>query len=164
MIAGRIAVAAALLAGASATQAPEFTQQYRQRLGGALDELNAISETFRAEAQAAGTDVAGAIRKLEANPDPLAQARARAMRETFARRDRLAEQSRRLAEAGPVGRIFALGEDFDPAIARGAWSMFQPAVPISSESLSIGGAGALLGYVSARLVALPFRRRRPQPT
>ncbi len=160
MIARRIAVAIALSGGILASQAPEFAQQYRQRLGGALAELSAIVDDFRADADKAGVDVAGAARRLQQNADPLAQARGRAMLTTLARRDALAAQSERMQQSGPVGRVFAVAENFDLALARGAWAAFEPAVPVTAEALAIGAAGALFGYAGARLVAFPFRRRR----
>jgi len=42
MIFNRIAFALALFAAVLGSQFPEFAQQYRQRLGGALDELDRI--------------------------------------------------------------------------------------------------------------------------
>ena len=49
MLARRLALAIAVLAGLIGSQAPEFAQQYRQRLGGALEELNRIVSEFDAE-------------------------------------------------------------------------------------------------------------------
>ena len=49
MLARRLALAIALLAGLIGSQGPEFAQQYRQRLGGALEELNRIVSEFDAE-------------------------------------------------------------------------------------------------------------------
>ena len=50
MLARRLALAIGLLCGLIGTQWPEFSQQYRQRLGGALDELSRIVAAFDAEA------------------------------------------------------------------------------------------------------------------
>ena len=52
MLARRLALAIAVLAGLIGSQAPEFAQQYRQRLGGALEELNRIVSEFDAEVRA----------------------------------------------------------------------------------------------------------------
>ena len=46
MLARRLALAIAVLAGLIGSQGPEFAQQYRQRLGGALEELNRIVFDF----------------------------------------------------------------------------------------------------------------------
>ena len=51
MLARRLALAIAVLAGLIGSQGPEFAQQYRQRLGGALEELNRIVSEFDAEVQ-----------------------------------------------------------------------------------------------------------------
>ena len=42
MFVHRLALAIALLAGLIGSQGPEFAPQYRQRLGGAVEELNRI--------------------------------------------------------------------------------------------------------------------------
>jgi hypothetical protein len=51
MFVRRLALAIAVLAGLIGSQGPEFAQQYRQRLGGALEELHRIIAEFDAEAQ-----------------------------------------------------------------------------------------------------------------
>ena len=49
---GRLAVGIAAAAGAlTASQLPEFAQQYRQRLGGALEELRQVVADFDADAE-----------------------------------------------------------------------------------------------------------------
>ena len=54
MLARRLALAIALIAGLIGSQGPEFAQQYRQRIGGALDELRRIVAEFDAEAASEG--------------------------------------------------------------------------------------------------------------
>ncbi|MDE2577518.1 MAG: DUF2937 family protein [Hyphomicrobiales bacterium] len=160
MLAHRFALAFGLLCGLTATQAPEYAQQYRQRLGGALDELNRIVDDFALTAGKQGMTPAEAALGLEHNGDPIARDRGAAMLETMARRDRLAEQQARMAHAGSFGRLGALAQGFDPQIARGAWSAYEPAIPTTTEGLTVGGAGALAGYFFLRLIAAPFGRRR----
>ncbi len=50
MILRRIVFFLAILLGVAASQVPEFAQQYRQRLGGAVDELNRMLTEFDADA------------------------------------------------------------------------------------------------------------------
>ena len=50
MFTRRLAVAIGLLFALIGAQGPEFSQQYRQRLGGALDELSRIVAEFDADA------------------------------------------------------------------------------------------------------------------
>ena len=54
-------------------QWPEFSQQYRQRLGGALDELRRVVAAFEAEAASHALTPAEAVGRLKTNPDPLAR-------------------------------------------------------------------------------------------
>lgn len=163
MLARRFAFAIAILLGLAAAQAPEFAQQYRQRLGGALVELDAIVNDFTMDAVKAGLEPDAAARRLAANADSLAQARGRAMLDTIARRDRLAEQFRQMRKAGPLGRLVVLAQAFDPAVARGAWSLFEPALPLSREALVAASLAAAFGYIAVRILSFPFRRRSRAP-
>ncbi|MBR7518809.1 DUF2937 family protein, partial [Mycobacterium tuberculosis] len=54
MLARVIYLLPAILLGATLSQAPEFAQQYRQRLGGAVDELQTIIARFSADAARLG--------------------------------------------------------------------------------------------------------------
>ena len=65
MIFRRFALAVGLVFAALASQLPEYTQQYRQRLGGAIDELNATVETFDGQAAAQSLSRDQAIARLE---------------------------------------------------------------------------------------------------
>jgi hypothetical protein len=50
----RLALAIALIAGLLGSQGPEFAQQYRQRIGGALDELKRIVADLMGKQRANG--------------------------------------------------------------------------------------------------------------
>lgn len=156
----RFALGFGLLCGVITSQVPEFAQQYRQRLGGALDELTAIIDEFRTDASKYGMDERQAVAALEKNTDQLARDRGQAMARTMQRRDRLAEQSTSFETAGPYARLLVFARDFDPQLASRAWSSFEPAVPVTSEGFATAGAGTVAGYAVLRLLAAPFRRRR----
>ena len=157
----RFALVFGLFVGTLASQLPEFAQQYRQRLGGALDELTRIIRNFDDQAQSQGLTEGAAIDRLKKNDDRLAQHQGESMQDNVIRRDRLADQQDAFRQAGPVGRLGVLARDFDPAIARGAWNTFEPAVPVTIEGLAAGGVGLVAGYCLWHACALPFRRRRP---
>ena len=65
------AFALGLLGAVTASQGPEFAQQYRQRLGGSIDELHRIVARFDADAAANGETRERAIGRLRGNPDDL---------------------------------------------------------------------------------------------
>ena len=52
-----VAFGCGLCGGIIASQGPEYAQQYRQRLGGAIDELRQVITRFEADAQASGETV-----------------------------------------------------------------------------------------------------------
>ena len=158
-LARRFALMFGLLIGTLTSQLPEYAQQYRQRLGGALDELTRVIADFDGSAASEGLSRTAALDRLRQNADTLARNQALSLSETVARHDRLAAQDAAFAHAGPFDRLGLLVSDYDPGIARGAWARFEPAVPVTSEGFVLGGIGVLFGYVLWRTVATLFRRR-----
>ncbi len=155
----RLALAVGLACGLLGTQAPEFGQQYRQRLAGAVDELSRVVGTFDAEAHDEGVSPDKAIERLETNGDTLARERGHDMADDKARLDRLKDALAAFAEGAPVKRLFAFFESYDSSVARRAWSDFTPAVPTTLEALVIGLGCAVAGWVATHLVFWPVRRR-----
>ena len=56
-----------LVSGTATSQLPEFSQQYRQRLGGAIDALEEILADFKRDAAAYGLSVSQAIARQKAS-------------------------------------------------------------------------------------------------
>jgi hypothetical protein len=159
MLARRLALAIALLAGLIGSQGPEFAQQYRQRLGGALEELNRIVSEFDAEVRRQNLTPAEGLKRLEDNADPLARERGEDMSEAIAREGRLDAQLQAMNSAGPLTRLYVVATRFDPEIAHSALDNYEPAVPLSLGALTAGGLAALWGWAATRLIAWPFSRR-----
>jgi hypothetical protein len=160
MFARRIALLIGLFCAVVASQLPEFAQQYRQRIGGALDELNAQVARFDADASQSGITRDDGVARLQKSDDRFVQQRGEQMRDTVSRRDRLQRQSQGFANAGPVTRLFVLAGDFDPGVARGAYQAFEPGVPVTGEGIIAGIVGFVLGGGLVHLIARPLRRRR----
>ena len=160
MLSRTLAFATGLLGAVAASQVPEFGQQYRQRLGGAIDELQSAMERFDADARASQLGRAEAIARLRGNPDDLARRRGVDAESSAARLQALERQRDRMRAAGPFGRIGAMVQDTDTLVMRGAFQSFEPAVPTTSEGAVAAGLGFLGGYGLVRLAAAPFRRRR----
>jgi hypothetical protein len=159
MLARRLALAIAVLAGLIGSQAPEFAQQYRQRLGGALEELNRIVSDFDSEIQRQNLSRAEALKRLEGNSDPLARERGEDMDKAIERVARLNRQIRAMNSAGPLIRLYVVATNFDPEIAQSTLDAYEPAEPLSVGALTAGGLAALWGWAATRLVAWPFSRR-----
>jgi hypothetical protein len=130
---------------AVASQLPEFVQQYLQRLGGHRDEALRMVATLKSQ----GSTVSDAL---------LASAMERAAS--------LTQAFEQIAAASAVARPVLFARHLDPEIARGTWSMFQPAVPLTSAGLVYALIGIVLGLLLLHLFAVPFkllRRRRAHP-
>jgi len=155
----RLAVAIGLLFALIGAQLPEFAQQYRQRLGGALDELNRMIAEFDQEAKSQSLDRGQGLARLRQNADPLAQERAAAIDHDIDREERLQRQRQAFLEAGPLTRLVVFAENFDPTTFEHAASEFEPAVPVTMEAFVIAGVGLILGWSLTHLCAWPIRRR-----
>ncbi|MDU8912361.1 DUF2937 family protein [Aestuariicoccus sp. MJ-SS9] len=152
-----IALAGGLAGAAGLSQFPEFSQQYTQRLGGAVDELQRVVTRFDADAAATGLDRAGALTDLSTGGAFGAQ-RAATMRETVARYERLSADLAALERAGPFTRARLAGHLRDPEIAARAWEAYRPAVPATFEGAVFGGTGFVLGWLAAGALLRLLRR------
>ncbi|MBV8472939.1 MAG: DUF2937 family protein [Hyphomicrobiales bacterium] len=159
MLARRLALAIGLLCGLVGAQWPEFSQQYRQRLGGALDELKRIVAAFDAEAASQSITPAEGVTRLKDNADPLARERGADIEADIAREADLEQQIAEMRDAGPLRRLVVMAGDLDAPTARQTLQDFEPAVPVTGEALTLGASAAAAGWAATRLLAWPFRRR-----
>jgi hypothetical protein len=153
-----------LLGGVAASQGPEYSQQYRQRLGGAIDELHRVVERFDADARANGETREGAIVRLRTNTDDLASRQGTAMQANAERLSRLETHRAAMMQAGPFARIALMLRDGDTDVMQSAYREFEPAMPVTQEGILSAAAGfvALWGGI---LLAAGFIRslvRRPR--
>jgi hypothetical protein len=155
----RLALAIGLACGLLGTQAPEFAQQYRQRLAGAVDELTRVVATFDAEAAQEGVSPDDAVKRLEANADTLARARGRDMAEDKGRLNRLRDALTAFESGAPVRRLVGFFQSYDATTARRAFADFQPAVPTTVEAGVLAVAATVLGWLGTHLLVWPARRR-----
>jgi Protein of unknown function (DUF2937) len=148
------------LAAALASQAPEFAQQYAQRLGGAVDELRTIVERFDQDARRNGLSREGGLNRLETSTDAFLAARGASMRRSVQRFDLLVGQRQAMAAPDVLTRVGAVVRDYDGDIARAAWRDFKPALPLTLE----GALFALIGFAGGALVTgivvLPMGRQQ----
>ena len=153
-----------LLGGVTASQGPEFAQQYRQRLGGAIDELTRIVHQFDTDAQANGETRESAVARLRTNPDDLALRQGVAMQGNVDRLARLQAHRQAMMEAGPFGRVALMVRDGDADVIRAAFGEFEPAMPVTEEGFVSAAAGFVLVWGGILLLAGFVRSlmRRPR--
>ncbi|VTZ24287.1 conserved hypothetical protein [Methylocella tundrae] len=167
MLRSRLALFFGAVVGLTASQIPEYAQQYRQRLGGAIDELQKIVSQFDADSAQLGLSEEQGIARLSGDGDEFIRERGLQMEQIVARLQTLSRANADMARSGSLGRLAALAADFDPLIARQAYASYEPAVPVTSEGFVLAGLGFLTGFGLFRALTAPLRRfsrRRPMST
>jgi hypothetical protein len=158
-----IRLAFGLFGAVVASQGPEFTQQYRQRLGGAIDELKRVVQQVDEDAQRTGQTREGAIGRMAGDPNDFTRLRAEAARSDIERLERLERQRQGFEQAGPLTRVLVFARDLDAPLASRTYDDFVPAVPTTeagllSAAFGFVGGWALL-YVLVGLIRTLFGRR-----
>lgn len=138
------------------SQAPEFMQQYLQRLGGHLDEARRLLAQFRHTAAQSGLTLDQFIHQTRANSDTAVAKLGDVMADTVTRVDQLAAAQAAIQNASPLARPFAFLHHVDPQIAHATWAIFQPAVPTTVEGLMYAAIGIIV-----LLAAYHLGLRRP---
>jgi hypothetical protein len=156
-----LTLAVGVIAGAGASQFPEFSQQYAQRLGGAVDALGEVVADFDASAAAEGLDRPQALAQMTGTD--FLERRRSDMQRTFDRHAALSEDLKLLRDAGPFTRAYHGARFSDRDVALAAWNVYEPAVPLTFAGALFAGFGFFVGLFSmgALLAVLrwPFNRR-----
>lgn len=129
------------------SQAPEFAQQYRQRLGGAIDELTTTIQSFDEQANHAGLDRQAALNIYAASQEGFLRQQGDALRRNFARYQLLFDQLEDLSAASPILRPLMVARQPDQRIFTSVWQEFVPALPVSIAGIVWGGVGMLMGAI-----------------
>ncbi|MTI16895.1 DUF2937 family protein [Rhodobacteraceae bacterium RKSG542] len=149
------------------SQLPEFSQQYRQRMGGAIDALKEVQVAFEQDAAQFSMSVSQALDHMKASADGFVQERAESVSTALQRLESLEEQREAMATSGSYGRIWTFVRSPDAQLSKATWSNFEPAVPVTVEGLTIAGlgfAGGLGVYWSLALGARGARARAKRKT
>jgi len=140
------------------SQAPEFFQQYLQRLGGHLDEARRILARFELVAKESGISLAQLIETTRAQSAAPVAKLGNVMAEAQSRVEALFAAERALRDAALWERPWVFMRHLDPEIARGAWAAFKPAVPVTTEGFCYAAAGMLIALGLYQLcVVLPSK-------
>jgi hypothetical protein len=158
MILRAVTLAGGLAGAVCLSQFPEFSQQYMQRLGGAVDELARQVTRYEADAAKVGLPLDGYLLAL-ADEGDMARTQAGNITADIARHDRLAQALQALEDAGPFMRA-RLAFDFMPdgEVAARTYETFKPAVPASFEGAVFAGTGFVTGWAVLALALSILRR------
>ncbi|MBB3993522.1 hypothetical protein GGR95_001150 [Sulfitobacter undariae] len=162
MILRSIALAGGLAGAATTSQFPEFSQQYLQRLGGAVDALGEVVADFDASAAASDLSRDEALAQMQGTS--FLERRGADMTRSINRYTQLSRDLETLEGQGPFMRAYHATSFTDGEIAQAAWAAYKPAVPMTFAGLSFAAVGFLLGGMAVKLLLgllrMPFRRRQ----
>lgn len=117
------------------SQAPEFIQQYLQRLGGHLDEARSQLAQFRDVATQSGLTLDRLIAQTSANTDTAVAKLGGVMSSSVERVAELESAQAAIHNASIWSKPFVFARHVDPAIAQATWDIYRPAVPTTIEGL-----------------------------
>lgn len=152
---GALRLVAAACCAAALSQFPAFTDQYLQRLGGQIDAMSLVARDFDASAARAGLDRAAALAQLSGSR--FRDAHGADMGRLFIRLDRARADYELLRRATPLERLLLPQRLRDPQTAAAVWRDFSPALPVTRAGLMAGLLGAVIGWLIAGLLLMPFR-------
>ncbi|WP_425049695.1 DUF2937 family protein [Psychromarinibacter sp. S121] len=155
-----LALAGGVAGAAALSQFPEFSQQYLQRLSGAVDELRVSVVAFDTLANAAGVTREEALAQLDGSTFLTGLQEHHG--EQVYRYERLSSDYNALRQAEPLQRLAQVWRFNDPDLAQRTWDDFRPAVPVTTDGLLCAGIGFAGGWlvltIAFGLLKLPFRR------
>lgn len=140
------------------SQAPEFFQQYLQRLGGHLDEARLLLAPYEMLAKNSGVTLQQMIEVNRAQAEPLIAGQGDIIANLVVRVESLSVAETALREATLWERPFVFIRHVDADIAARAWEVFKPAVPVTAEGFVYAAVGMVLALGIYQLaVAWPAR-------
>ena len=151
---------AGCLGASIASQAPEFMQQYSQRLGGAIDELATVVRHFDDDANAAGMDRASAIERYTRSGDSFFVSRGTSMQTTINRWHDMSDHWRAIAGSNPFSRLPVFLSGADKEVISRTWNDYKPAIPTTVEGLAYSAAGFLFSHAVFGSILALFRGRK----
>jgi len=140
----------AVLGAGTLSQAPEFSQQYRQALGGAVAELEVVVEDFDEASERAGLSRDQALLQYRDTDNEFLGERGQQISGTLERYERLKGQADAIEDAGPFERIWLVLREPDLRVVEGARERFEPAIPITIAGGVMALIGAFIGWLVAR--------------
>ena len=166
MIMRALVVVSGLVGAVAASQIPELMQQYRQRLGGAVEELARVVADFDLDAAREDLTRDQALERYITSGDRFFNRRGVSMQRTLARFDRITAHRAALLDADAFERPVLFWTYNDPVLLDGTVGEFRPAIPTTAEGAVYASGGFVLGAVLMALLLGILRRigrlfRRP---
>lgn len=143
-------------------QFPEFQQQYKQRLGGTLDELNRQVAALDIRAEDAGMKRYDYIRHFLDNSDMVIQSEGQSLSDMLGRRISVQNAIDEMDNARSYELLFTMLLRLDTATAGATLENYRPAIPITVSAFVHALFGFVFGYLLVGYLSLLLPRRRVQ--
>lgn len=162
MIIKSMALAGGIAGAVALSQFPEFSQQYLQRMAGAVDELRGIVVTFDKTASDNGLTRQEALGKMQGNT--FQEGLRDSIKGSMTRYETLSSNLEALRNVSPLERLTQSYRFSDSKLAKNTWKDFKPAIPVTSDGLISSIIGFLLGAFGVSTLLGSLRRlwRRPK--
>lgn len=148
------------------SQAPEFSQQYKQRLGGGINELASVVNQFEKDAAGQGLSRAEALEALNNSSENFPRTRGKSMAAVFNRYESLLAQRKAMEEASPIMQPLHLIRSPDGETFSGTLNAYKPGVQLTLEGIvwALLGGGLLGAIGRAPISASRYTaRKRREP-
>ena len=156
-------ITAFALAGlATTSQAPEFAQQYSQRLGGAVEELRIVARDFDADALNSNMTRGEALEEMKGSDRQFTRDRGTSMEKTLGRFESLRIQMQAISQLPDWLRPIALTSNTDDSLMSDTWRDYKAALPLTVPGAIWGILGALILGTFASMLSGFFRRRESE--
>ena len=152
----------AILGAVAMSQFPEFQQQYKQRMGGTLDELNRQVLALDGRAADAGLDRYDYIRRFLESPDAAVKSEGEHLSDMLGRQLRVRQAIDEMDNAKEVMLLITVLFHLDLPTAQATFDNYKPAIPITISGGFHALAGFVIGYLLVGLLFSLLPRRGPR--
>jgi hypothetical protein len=140
------------------SQAPEFFQQYTQRLAGHVSELQHHIQLLKNLAKQSGKTIEAYITKFTSNPDPDFAGQGELMKHTLQRWESLHQSLDAMQNGTFYSRPFDFLYYVQSDIVTGTMHNFKPGLSLTTEGALYALLGLLFGYGVYSLIRSIFRK------
>ncbi len=152
-----LAMAAGLAGAVGASQGPEFTQQYLQRLSGAVDELRVVAAVVDTGAAATGQSREEALAELSSSGSFGSEVGG-TLAQSVQRYDRLSADYNALRQSEPLMRMAQVWRYDDRELLQRTWDDYRPGVPVTVDGLIAAAIGFFAGWLLIGMIFGGLRR------
>ena len=139
-------------------QFPQFLQQYVQRMGGHLSELEGQVGFMRKSAEASSVTLQEYIQKFtESQLDPIFSRQGVIMQNMVDRYNHLSLTLNSLQEANLYKKPLIFITHLNKDIIHETWSTYQPGIPTTLEGLAYAAVGMIFGTLLFLIIKFIFK-------